>query len=283
MNIKIYAFTIISLLFFSCNNNNQNTTTLEKKETSNHIYFEKSDYGLIFTTIEVNGKKVKAMIDFGDPNVLQLSSSFVEKEEIEVSKSKDIAKDLFGNTFEINEGVANEVIIGEWKNLKLQFSSSPGEMESVAEQINTNFEAVVGWGYFSQYYIEMDYQSNKFQLFKNKPTYKHIDFTTVYNKNSNYLSIPIELKSEKVNLIIDTGAPYSVIDSTFHHDIKIDNFVFKMGDKSIALPVQIQDFPMLKQLNSIGIIGGNFLAQYKIHIDPFEKNIAFEKQSLVNH
>ena len=62
MNIKFYIFTIITCLFFSCKNTNQNIANDSTKEPFNLINIVKSDYGLIFTDIQVNGKKIKAMI-----------------------------------------------------------------------------------------------------------------------------------------------------------------------------------------------------------------------------
>ena len=149
--MKIKFLLIIVCLMVGCKSHKENN-----KLEENYIAIEKSDYGLIFTTIEVNGKKVKAMVDFGDPNILQLSSSFVESQKIKVKKIDAIAKDMAGNTFEINEGTAEEVVIGKWKETNLKFQSSPNEMESVSKQINTEFNAVIGWGYFSQYYTTID-------------------------------------------------------------------------------------------------------------------------------
>ncbi|NQX81552.1 MAG: hypothetical protein HRT66_06120 [Flavobacteriaceae bacterium] len=276
--MKLPFLALIICFFFSCKNTNKNNESISSKKQINQIDIEKSEYGLIFTNIQVNGKGIKAMIDFGDPHILQLSSGFVKKEKIQVSKTNSVAKDMYGNTFEINEGIANEVIIGSSKESNIKFSSSPNEMESVSEQINTKFEAVVGWGYFSKYYTEINYKSNKFNLYKDKPIGVNTAFSTSYDKKSNYISIPILIKGKKENLIIDTGSSLSMIDSTYYHNNKIDDFNFSIGDKEMLIDVHVQNLPILKQLNSIGIIGGDFLQKYKILIDPFVKKIYFEKQ-----
>lgn len=208
--MKTKFLLIIVCLMVGCKSHKENN-----KLEENYIAIEKSDYGLIFTTIEVNGKKVKAMVDFGDPNILQLSSSFVESQKIKVKKIDAIAKDMAGNTFEINEGTVEEVIIGKWKETNLKFQSSPNEMESVSKQINTEFNAVIGWGYFSQYYTTIDYKENRFELSKKNTSKGIIQFSTNYNKNSNYLSIPITINNSKQNFILDTGSPLTMIDSSF--------------------------------------------------------------------
>ena len=146
--MKPYLAILVFISLFSCKDPQKRTGTHPLLTPPNVINFQKSNYGLLFTTISVNGTKVKAMIDFGDPNVLQLSSSFVASKNIIVKKTKSVAKDLFGNTFEIHEGVAKEVIIGNWEHTNIEFSSSPNEMEAVSKQINTTFNAVVGLGIF---------------------------------------------------------------------------------------------------------------------------------------
>jgi hypothetical protein len=104
--MKPYLAILIFISLFNCKDIQKKAITPPLPKAPNSINFQKSDYGLLFTSISVNGTKVKAMIDFGDPNVLQLSSSFVASENIQVNKTEAIAKDLFGNTFEIHEGVA---------------------------------------------------------------------------------------------------------------------------------------------------------------------------------
>ena len=269
---------LIVLVYFSLLTFNYNDKNLSKENLDyNTIKFEKSDYGLIFTNISVNGITVKAMIDFGDPNVLQLSSSFVSEQNIDVSKSGAIAKDLFGNTFDINEGIAKEVIIGDWASENIKFASSPNEMESVSKQINTKFNAVIGWGYFSQYYTTLNYKENKFELSKKSKDYDKIQYSIDYSKNSNYLSIPVRIEGSKENLIIDTGSPVTVIDSSYYHNNKLKNLELQLGNTLEKVQPYIQNLEMLKPLNAIGIIGGDLLKKYIVRIDPFKKRLTFIK------
>jgi hypothetical protein len=273
--MKPYLIVLVLLSLLACDNNNKSLVT--NNVNYNTISFEKSDFGLIFTNISVNGTVVKAMIDFGDPNVLQLSSSFVNKKDLEVSKSGAVAKDLFGNTFEINNGIANKVTIGNWESNNIKFSSSPNEMESVSKQINTEFDAVIGWGYFSKYYTQIDYKSNKFVLAEKKVFDDNIMFKSSFNKNSNYLNLPVLINNKKANLILDTGSPISLIDSSYINQREFEDIVVKLGDKDFPLNLEIQNLEMLNQINANGIIGGDFLEKYKVNIDPFKNELSFKK------
>ena len=275
--MKYFLALLISASLFSFNLSEKKTKTTEVTSDKNIIHFEKSEYGLIFTNISVNGKSVKAMIDFGDPNVLQLSSSFVKEEQIDVQKTNAIAKDVFGNSFEINKGVAKEIMIGQWKNNDVEFLSSPNEIESVSKQINTTFNAVVGWGYFNNYYTQIDYKASTFIVSKKHEFDDTIIFKTSFNKNSNYLSVPVSINDSTANLIIDTGSPISLIDSSYYHQRKFKDIVVKIEQKEVPLDLKTQDLRILKQINAHGIIGGDFLNKYKIIIDPFKKQLSFKR------
>ena len=61
--MKPYLIVLVFLSLLACDNNNKSSLT--NNVNYNTISFEKSDFGLIFTNISVNGTVVKAMIDFG--------------------------------------------------------------------------------------------------------------------------------------------------------------------------------------------------------------------------
>ncbi len=126
--------------------------TVTEKKLPNSIIFEKTNYGLIFTNILVNGKEVKAMIDFGDQHYLQLSSTLVGRLGLAIEPAGYQVADVYGNTYDVNQGTLNKLKVGNWQNESVEFTSQAGEMESVSEQIGTEFNAVVGWGYFKEYF-----------------------------------------------------------------------------------------------------------------------------------
>ena len=171
---------------------------------------------------------------------------FVNEKEIEVSKSGAVAKDLFGNTFDINEGIVKKVTIGNWESRNIKFASSPNEMESVSQQINTKFDAVIGWGYFGQYYTQIDYKTNKFVLAKNNVFQDSVLFKTFFNKNANYLNVPVLINDKEAHLIVDTGSPISLIDSSYLGQRKVEDIAVKMGEKNVPLNLQIQNFGNVK-------------------------------------
>ena len=242
-------------------------------EDFNYIGLERNQFGFIFTSIIVNGQAVKALIDFGDPNILQLSSRFTKENNIAVEATNGQAMHVDGSTFSIDKGLTDLVKIGNWAHEDVAFKSSPGEIESVSEQIGTHFDAVLGWGYFKQYFTAMYYAKNTFVLSKVKPQINEILLRKPYNTNSNYLSVEVDIDEEKANFILDTGSSYSFIDSTYVTQRDIDTLEFKLGENDLLLQLQPMDLSILRQINAVGIIGADFLNKYEILIDPFEKEL----------
>lgn len=243
------------------------------QKSENTIHFTKSDYGLIFTKLIVNNEPVKAMIDFGDPNIVQLSSKFVNQQSLPVTKANGIMMDLNGNEFQINEGIIKNIKVGNLNYENIKFSSSPGEMESVSKQINTEFNAVVGWGYFKQYFFELDYKNQLFNLSKEKFEISKSEYTTAYESDGSYLKMPVSINGNIIYAILDTGSPVSVIDKNYILENKIEKYNSKIGGKPITINYYEEDLSVLSDLNVKAIIGGDIMSQYKIYIDPFQKTI----------
>lgn len=275
MKSKICLLSLTLMLTFSCTPTKQITQN-SLPEIYNTVSFEVSPYGLIFTDVKLLDQTLKAMIDFGDPNILQFSSTFVKENKLPVEKIEGKMYDIKGNAFDINAGVIDEVQIGLKKEKEVKFSSSPNEMEAVAQQIGTEFHAVVGWGYFKKYHILLDYSKRQFLLNEKDPIITQPKATVSLSNNSSYLIFPIEVQGKKVNALLDTGSPVCVMDKTLH--AKFDGKITSLTIGEAELPVEFhqEDLSMLSDMNVQAIIGGTFMSNYKIHIDPVKKILLIE-------
>ena len=160
----------------------------------------------------------------------------------------------------------------------MKFQSSPNELESIANQINTEFNAVLGWGFFKNYFLEMNYSENTITLRSDVKPKRDVFLSVDFNKNSSYLSVPVTIKNNTVNLIVDTGSSSTVIDSSFMKDNQMTDLTFKLGGQQFQPNAAIQDLSILKQLDAVGIIGGDIIGSYILHIDPFQKTLSFENK-----
>ncbi len=256
------------------------------------IPIEKSLYGMLFTNIQVNGKNVKAIIDFGDPNRFQLSETLVKKLKITLVKTNKAAIGVNGQ-YQVYDGVMETVKIGDMVLKDETFSSSPGEMELVSSQINTDFQAVVGWGFFSEYYITMNYQKNEIILSGTREKQSNVCFSANLDSQFSHLVMQSKINGINANLIIDTGAPLSLLDSAFFLTNNIpssDTVIKHLSDiiplktisttfisSTVNISYLIYDLSLTESM-AVGIIGGDIFDKYKVYIEPKEKLTYFIKE-----
>lgn len=271
--IKYISFLIIFYLLY-VNNVGQN---IIKKSESNLINFDKNDYGLIFTTISINNIKVKAMIDFGDQHKLQLSSSFVDQLNIPTTKTDYKVGDVYGNEWDVYKGIANQLEVGTLTENKVEFTTQIGEMEGVSQQVGTEFNAVLGWGYFENYYTKINYSKNSFVLFEEADSIKNEHFRIPFVKEASQLIIIGKINNEEHNFMIDTGSPVNIIDSNFKEKVGKDILNLKLSDNILKINTYSQDLSVLSDLGIIGILGGEFLNDWIITINPKENILHFSK------
>ncbi len=243
----------------------------------NTIAFEKTDYGLIFTTITVNEKTVKAMIDFGDQHKLQLSSTLIDELTIETEQAGYQVSDVFGNTWDVQKGTVRKLVVGAWEEYSVEFTSQKGEMESVSQQIGTEFHAVLGWGYFKDYFTEIDYSASLFTLYNLNHSVNDELFKVNYQNDANQLIIPATVYGQHVRFMIDTGSPVTVIDSSFNGTIDDDTLKFTIAKNDFEIKVYSQDLSVLADLEVVCILGGDFLSHWKVTVDPVNSALLFKK------
>jgi predicted aspartyl protease len=268
MNMKWYVVFALMAVFWDVCQTSASTYSIFQNDTVNEIQIEISDYGLIFTDIKVNGQNVKAMVDFGDMHQLQLSSTLIKSMELPLKKTNALVYDVNGNSRELFEGMVKEVEIGNWLEKEIRFTSQMGEMEEVSQQIGTEFNAVVGWGYFQQYFTEIDYKNEVFRLHK-KPFDSWEGWTSIpFSKASGQLLIPVNYQGEEVMMMVDTGSPVTVLDLTKENIPEIGPFTFQIKDQHFRVQAYGQDLSVLADLEILGILGGDFLRMVRMVIDP---------------
>jgi hypothetical protein len=183
----------------------------------NEIAFEKTPYGLIFTEIQIDGKPVKAMIDFGDPNSLMLSFSLSKSLHLKMKNSGLKMADIQGNQYVLMAGTVENIQIGKRHYENLNFLSAEGEMEKVSQQIGTEFNAVIGFGYLSRKPFVLDYELGKIQLFEGM---EHQHLKCSFDQSQGYFVIPMIVNGQKMEAMIDTGSPVSVVDHSLKKEFQ---------------------------------------------------------------
>jgi predicted aspartyl protease len=269
--------TLFILLIFGLSVANCSGQSKATNFEPNKISFEKTDYGLIFTTITVNDKNIKAMIDFGDQHKLQLSSTLIDELNIETEEAGYQVSDVYGNTWDVKKGTAQKLFVGNWEERNVEFTSQEGEMESVSKQIGTEFNAVLGWGYFKDYFTEIDYSASLITLYDKKYTVDNELFSVQFQKDANQLIIPATVNNQSVRFMIDTGSPVTVVDSTFKEKLDYEKFMFSIDNQDFEMKAYSQDLSVLSDLEIVCILGSDFLKEWKVIIDPAKSILHFTK------
>ena len=250
------------------------------------IPIEISDYGLLFTEINVNGKNLKAMVDFGDPHTLMLSGSAVKDLSIDTEKSDRIGYDINGNELEFFNGAVNELSVHGLKMKNVGFASSPGEMEGVSQQIGTRFDAALGWGFFGSQPFVLDYAKRQIVLLdpNAKPDAAGIEMP--YDRSGSYMLVDADFGTKEGKLLVDTGAPVSSLHEGYLSDVATGTNSYGQPSQKVktllaqmpfTIEYELRDLSVLEPLKAVGILGGDLLQQYRISIYPNTARMYWKK------
>jgi hypothetical protein len=234
------------------------------------------------------------MIDFGDPHVLQLATSFIDDHGIAVEPTGQKAMYADGTSFDLLEGQVSRVEIGGEMFEALRFGSSPGEIDAVAEQVGTPFQAVVGWGFFGNRRFVLDYAESRFELGLRKcPAGSIVSLLRV--PFSSYLMLEGRLANRDVRFLLDTGSPLNALHSGLFDDsagsgkpVLIDHLKGQVSGQT--LPVIFDDWQHttaferrdLSALESLGvqaILGAPFLSSVQLCHEPADGLIHLSARS----
>ncbi|OEK02232.1 hypothetical protein BFP97_12210 [Roseivirga sp. 4D4] len=245
------------------------------------LSIEKNQQGFIFTMIEVNGEKVKAMIDFGDPHVLMVSTREAKRQNITLEDTGDKMQHINGQPMTLYSGIANSLKVSSRRLEKVEFFSAANEIEGVSEQVGTPFDAVLGWGFFSQSNFSMDYQSLTIE-FLEEENRAELGKPIQYEKSSNYIVLPLYIAGKEANVILDTGSGISLVDQDWAKPFKktrspqgfpMITEKIRKGSLTLEQNFELMDLSMLSTLNAIGILGSDFINRFKLTFIPDENLI----------
>jgi len=247
------------------------------------LRFDKSPYGLVFTDIAVNGIPVTAMIDFGDPYVLQLASSFLIEHDVAVEPTGKYAFYSDGTQFEMKEGTVEVVEIGGQRLLDQTFGSAAGEIDAVSEQVGTPFQAAVGWGFFGSRTFLLDYSDGAFRM--DLEACPAAETGRVKRKpGDRYLIIEGRVANRDARFLIDTGSPVNAVhtdlaDEVTEHGTPASiphaagmvpgtTMMLSLGGLQLEQTFERSDLSALEPLGVQAILGAPFLSMVRLCHEP---------------
>lgn len=278
---KNYIFIIsVFIILSGCKNENK-----KKEIESDSIQFEISEYNLLFTKVEINKKEHTALIDFGDFADFQISTKLIDELNLKTEKSDIIISDINGNQYALEKGTIKELKVDGKIENDVTFFSANNEIDAVSKEVGTDFQVVVGFGYFKQKDFKLDFIDNSIEFTDIK--IDETDFIVPVNNNYGFLISNFKSSSNRnVNLLFDTGMPISKIDlNLFPFDLKDSTVKFqrtefpsknldiKSRNQTITLNMENNDISELEPLGVVGVYGVNDMIGKVFYYNSKEKKI----------
>jgi hypothetical protein len=236
-------------------------------------------YNLIFTDVKVNGKSVVALIDTGSFRSVQISSTLAQELKIPLTDTNITMRRYGGKTLTLKQGIVQKFGIGKWHKEIVPVDVSEGDVESISQQVHTDFQVILGWGFVSQFHTTLDYKKLVWSFspkpFDHDKVKMEFDYAVVGN-------VPVvrgKLDGRETTFLLDTGAPLS--------DLDIDTFKLFVGEKTqnkvelgeSTFPLEFRGWDLAvirKTLSCQAVLGTNFLSNYRVFIDPVRFKFSFE-------
>src|SRR5262249_587015 len=117
---------------------------------------EFTDYNLLFTRVKINGQESRALIDSGSFRAIHLSSTLAQSLKPALTQTDKMAKRYEGKDLSLASGRIDSLAIGDYEQRDVEVDVSEGDVESIAAQVGTKFDVVLGWGFISQFHLLLD-------------------------------------------------------------------------------------------------------------------------------
>lgn len=293
-------FQILFLFLFSVlQSQNTGFTVLNADKT---VISFKLINNLIFIPVTVNGVELTFLLDSGVHETLLFS---LENKEVNFNDVEKISFSGLGEDIDLEglKSVNNTVCIGkEYTDSRHTIYIILNEDINFSDHVGIPVNGIIGYYFFKNYPVQIDYVRKKITIFKNQELYRKItknfeEFPITLELNKPYLYADVEMTHEKKSnkLLIDLGNSDSVwlfpalikdfvynrpniedfLGRGFNGDIygkrsRIHGFYlgkFKFEKPLVAMPDEysIQHLKLVKDRK--GSVGSEILRRFKVVLD----------------
>ncbi|MCW3847236.1 retroviral-like aspartic protease family protein [Sphingomonas sp. LB-2] len=231
-----------------------------------------SPAGLIFLTIEANGRSAKALVDTGAIRGLQLAEAFARTLGLALADTGQQTQRYQGGPRAVLGASLDTLAFGGATYRGVEALVSPGDIEAIAAQIGEPFDAILGWPMLSKAGFVIDYAAKDL---------------TVRDGPGAGLVLPLAatplpvtagtLNGEAVTFLIDTGAPWCNVDAALAGGAAANSRLelpFEIGGKAFSTQFRVKDLTaMTRGIGARAVIGHRFLERFKLMWNPGEHMI----------
>ncbi len=235
-----------------------------------------SSPNLIFTRASIDGRDVLALIDSGSFRAVQLSSTLARDLGLALIGTPRMAIRHDGKPLLLKSGHVDRLAVGGHEKRNVEIDVIEGDIEAIARQVGTRFDAILGWGFLSQYYAVLDLKNLSMQLSDTPLRVDPFTFDMSYAVTSGVPVIKGAIGAQDARFLFDTGAPMSNLDLGVAGAPEGERVLREvlLGHSRVALEFKVKDLRVIrKSLGCVGVLGNNLLKGRTVYIDPAVKMI----------
>lgn len=235
------------------------------------VVIEVSDYPLAFAPVRVNGNTVRALIDTGSSSAVRLSARLARTMKLVLTPvAGRTVQRLDGQRFSVEAGTLDTLGVGDMLEHKFAIEVTGERVESIAAQVGTPFDAILGWNFLSRYSFMLDYRARALR-FSEGPLRPAATPDAIPYAVVNHLPVvSARWGGQDVLLLVDTGAPMCNIDTGFARVAAGQTLTaaIDMGARRLTLQWRAKDLSVTrKALGTVGTLGNNLLGQHATTFD----------------
>jgi len=237
---------------------------------------------LLFARVTINDRPMLALVDFGSSHSIEISSSMAVRLGVALNNVPVKTPAPENERFPLQAGRIKSFGMGDFEAKNVAVEVTRDHIEKIGARMNTSFDVIVGWGFFSKFDVLLDYK-NSFLQFSNAPFPCHAcTYQFGYAvKNGVPVIEGVHVDTMKTNFLFDTGAPMCNIDvSIAHFELPgaTVSKVIRINQLSFEPIFRVMDLDVIRQsANCKGILGNNFLADYTVFINRAQKTISLKE------
>jgi len=237
-----------------------------------------SDYGLVFTRITVQGRPVLALVDTGSASGLRLSERIARELQIELHPVPGTTvRGLDGQVLEVQRGRLASLELGNMTLGPIDFEVTGTRIETIARQVKTPFDAVLGWRFLARSDLELDYPKRTLRLGQDLSSPRAL--ATISLPYADTKGVPLVqglVGGQPVRLLVDTGAPMCNLDAELAREAKgeVVERQLSIGTWSGMVRWRVKDLAVTRQaLGSTATLGNNFFNRHVVHFRVLEQTL----------
>lgn len=237
-----------------------------------------SPYNLLFVKVLVNGHEALALVDTGSFQILQLSSSLATRLQMDMAPSDTSQTRHAGNASKVRVAKLNELRIEQYVTRDLRVGVVEGDIERISQVVGTKFDAIIGWGFLSQFAFTINYQDKVLHFGMEAPTPdRPADWTFRFEEVRKVPVVPGSIAGNNVSFLFDTGAPQTSIDRELISD-PVGNLLRKrliIGGYSEEVEFRVKDLSRIRDtLGCAAVLGNNLFVERVLSVNPSKRIIS---------